>query len=177
MPARSARPPWRTPRARARPPEIADRQGVAPLIARLVVQLGRTLRELDRARLVTLLRGDGSHGEQRASGPGSVTQLLPDREALLEEPRRRLVVALARGQAPGRVQRTCAQLGRRRPSANERLVEPATPFGEIAAHPPELPERGRQPQAEAGLARVERPGERAAEVVALGVHAGQPRSL
>jgi hypothetical protein len=97
--------------------------------------------------------------------------------ALLEQVAGRLVVALARGKAPGRVQCPSTELGRRRPAAKKRLVEPAAPLGEIAAHPPELPQRGGHPQPEARLARVERPGERLAEVVALCVHAREPGGL
>jgi hypothetical protein len=166
-----------SPRSSAIPPEVADRERVPALVARLVVELGRPLRELDRALLVALLRGDGAQREQRAapsrraSPSSSQMARLSSNSAAAA-----LVVALARGQAPGRVQARARSSGARRPPAGAPL-EPAAPLGEVAAHPPELPQRSGQPQAEARLPRVERPGERLAEVVALCVHARQPGRL
>ena len=113
---------------------------------------------------------------ERARDHAHVADPAVHREALLEHSSRRLEVA--ENERHGADHRLRFRAGARRAGAErEQLLQSLAGFQFVVPQLPEAPERRADPQAHLRLACIQRPGERSADVVSLGVEALEPLAL
>ena len=117
-------------------------------------------------RHIAAQSGDGAAVEQRVGEPDRIVELADDRLRLAIPGFGRLVVVQPIGDPGGASQ--ALRPGRsadRRAGQREQPVDPVATLAEMAALLPEPPECEAQPEAELGVAGLDRPGERCPEVV------------
>jgi hypothetical protein len=117
-------------------------------------------------------------GPERVGEAVGVAQLTEVRCRFFGEAELRVDSADPRREAPGRRQRSRPDgHGLVRRGQGEELFEPPKSLVDVADNPPEVLERGGEPQADLRLARAYRPAERCADVVVVPLEPARPRRL
>ena len=158
-------------------PEIVQRRGDTGRVVRLLGDGEILLEQGLRPGVVTLVDG---HDAEIVQGPGD-TVLVPDLprdlQTLLMETRRRVPVALALRQDTGAVQRLGPHGGRHRSGLRQQRLELMATLVDVAAQPPESPERAAESERLLDLSFVAKPVDGGAQVGLFPLEQVEPSRL
>ena len=134
-----------------------------------------------RSGILALTPGCSAQNVQGTRNTAFVSQLPKEGQAFLRKDCRACVVTLLVGEACCLAERLGIDAGNRTIIAwvrcRQELIEPAAPFAQMAAHPPETPDDSCQTKTQCDLLAVQRPAQHSAQVIVLDLQPREPGDL